>query len=189
FGDVNNDGLADLYVVKGNVAEMPDFAKEDPNNLLLQRPDGTFMESADVAGTASTHLGRGGQLADFNLDGWLDMVAVNRFVPAQVWQNTGAGDAAFVAFRLTQPGANRDAIGAWVELRRGDAVDRQEVTIGGGHASGRLGWVHFGLGAATAAEVRVIWPDGTEGPWQAVAPGGFYTLTPEGGPQVWPTQP
>jgi enediyne biosynthesis protein E4 len=189
FGDVNNDGLADLYVVKGNVAEMPDFAKEDPNNLLLQRPDGTFMESADVAGTASTYLGRGGQLADFNLDGWLDMVTVNRFVPAQVWQNTGAGDAAFVAFRLTQPGANRDAIGAWVEVRRGDAVDRQEITIGGGHASGRLGWVHFGLGAATAAEVRVIWPDGTEGPWQAVAPGGFYTLTPEGGPQVWPTQP
>lgn len=189
FGDVNNDGLADLYVVKGNVAAMPDFALQDPNNLLLQQTDGSFMESADTAGVASTHLGRGGQMADFNLDGWLDLVAVNRFVATEVWRNTGIGDASFAAFRLTQPGANRDAIGAWIEVRRGDVVDRQEITIGGGHASGRLGWVHFGLGAATAAEVRVIWPDGTEGPWQAVAPGAFYTLTPESGPQVWPAQP
>ncbi|MGL4319592.1 MAG: ASPIC/UnbV domain-containing protein, partial [Paracoccaceae bacterium] len=165
-----------------------DFAKEDPNNLLLQRPDGTFMESADAAGVASMHLGRGGQLADFNLDGWLDMVAVNRFVPAEVWQNTGAGAAGFAAFRLNQPGANRDAIGAWVEVRRGDAVDRQEITVGGGHASGRLGWVHFGLGDAATAEVRVIWPDGTEGPWQPVIVGAFQTLTPGATPTVFVPQ-
>lgn len=189
FGDVNNDGLADLFVVKGNVDSMPDFAQADPNNLLLQLPDGRFAEVADKAGVASVQTGRGGQLADFNLDGWLDMVVVNRRTPAEVWQNTGAGPAGFVAFRLNQPGANRDAIGAWVEVRRGDVVTRQEVTVGGGHASGRLGWVHFGLGAATAAEVRVIWPGGTEGPWQAVASRGFYTLAPDSDPQVWAAQP
>jgi enediyne biosynthesis protein E4 len=26
FEDVNNDGLADLFIAKGNVAKMPDFA-------------------------------------------------------------------------------------------------------------------------------------------------------------------
>ena len=36
FEDVNNDGLVDLFVAKGNVAKMPDFAAKDPNNLLLQ---------------------------------------------------------------------------------------------------------------------------------------------------------
>ena len=36
FEDVNNDGLVDLFIAKGNVAEMPDFAMKDPNNLLLQ---------------------------------------------------------------------------------------------------------------------------------------------------------
>ena len=30
FEDVNNDGLADLFIAKGNVAKMPDFAHEGP---------------------------------------------------------------------------------------------------------------------------------------------------------------
>jgi enediyne biosynthesis protein E4 len=186
FGDVNNDGLTDLFVAKGNVSTMPDFALADPNNLLLQNPDGTFIESAAAAGVASTRTSRGGQLADFNMDGWLDLVVVNRWEPALVWRNTGAGQAGFAAFRLHQPGPNRDAVGAWVEVRRGDAVDRQEITVGGGHASGRQGWVHFGLGRATAAEVRVLWPNGAIGPWQAVAVGAFQTLAPGMEPVVVP---
>ncbi len=36
FDDVNNDGLVDLFVAKGNVDQMPDFAMADPDNLLLQ---------------------------------------------------------------------------------------------------------------------------------------------------------
>ena len=36
FQDVNNDGLVDIFIAKGNVAEMPDFALKDPNNLLVQ---------------------------------------------------------------------------------------------------------------------------------------------------------
>ncbi len=39
FEDVNNDGRVDLFVAKGNVAEMPDFAAKDPNNLLIQGED------------------------------------------------------------------------------------------------------------------------------------------------------
>lgn len=33
FADVNNDGRLDIFVAKGNVAKMPDFAALDPNNL------------------------------------------------------------------------------------------------------------------------------------------------------------
>ena len=53
----NNDGLADLFVAKGNVWEMPDFAMADPNNLLLQGADGVFVEAADKAGVAVTERG------------------------------------------------------------------------------------------------------------------------------------
>ncbi|MBQ2260986.1 MAG: CRTAC1 family protein [Loktanella sp.] len=184
--DVNNDGLADIWVVKGNVDQMPDFAQEDPNNLLLQRPDGTFMEAGDSAGVASTDIGRGGLLVDFNLDGLLDMVVVNRRTAPQIWRNTGTGEVfGFAAFRLLATGANRDGINAWIELRTDGGTQRREITLGGGHASGQLGWWHFGLGTATIAEVRVLWPDGAEGPWAPVASGGFYLLTPDSPPVTW----
>ena len=42
------------------------------------------------------------------------------------------------------------------------------MTVGGGHASGQLGWIHFGLGGADGAELRVRWPDGEVGPWIAL---------------------
>lgn len=181
FEDVNNDGFADLFVAKGNVSEMPDFAMLDPNNLLLQRADGTFEEAGDRAGVASMEVARGAALADFNRDGWMDLLVVNRNAPPQVWRNTGrvtAGGmtAHWLALALQQPAPNTGAIGAWVEVKVGDGpVQRREVTVGGGHAGGSLGWQHFGLGTAEAASVRVIWPDGTEGSWQQVAADGFYT--------------
>lgn len=184
--DVNNDGLADIWVVKGNVDQMPDFAQEDPNNLLLQRTDGTFMEAGDTAGVASTDVGRGGLLVDFNLDGLLDMVVVNRRTAPQLWRNAGTDEAGgFAAFRLLAPDANRDGINAWIELRTQDGIQRREITLGGGHASGHLGWWHFGLGSAAIAEVRVLWPNGTEGAWSTIPAAGFYWLTPDSAPLVW----
>jgi hypothetical protein len=52
----------------------------------------------------------------------------------------------------------------------------REVTIGGGHAGGQLGWIHFGLGSADAAELRVRWPDGETGPWQRIDANRFATI-------------
>ena len=160
FEDVNNDGLVDLFIAKGNVAKMPDFAAKDPNNLLLQGKDGKFQEAGDKAGVASVAISRGGALTDFNLDGLLDLVVVNRWENAQVWRNTSRNAGRWIEIGLKQPGANRDAIGAWLEVKRGSAVMRREITSGGGHAGGRLGWIHFGLGNSEDAEIRVQWPDG-----------------------------
>lgn len=178
FDDVNNDGRADLFIAKGNVSQMPDFAQADPNNLLLQTPDGTFIEAGDLAGVASVATSRGAALADFNMDGLLDLVVVNRWEPAQLWRNVTPDPQAWAGVRLQQPGANRDAIGAWVEVRRADQVTRREITLGGGHASGQVGWLHFGLGDAATAEVRVIWPDGSTDDWQALPANAFSTLSP-----------
>src|SRR5690606_21650233 len=45
IADGNTDGCIDLFFTKGNVEAMPEFAAEDPNNLLLGQPAGTFAES------------------------------------------------------------------------------------------------------------------------------------------------
>jgi hypothetical protein len=185
FADVNNDGWLDLFVAKGNVAKMPDFAALDPNNLLLGQPDGTFVEAGDRAGVASMGIARGAQVVDLNLDGLLDLVVVNRWEPAQVWRQTGASGGNWVQVRLAQDGVNRDAIGAVVEIRRGAVVERHEVVSGGGHASGGVGWLHFGLGAETAAELRVIWPDGVAGDWLELPGGTFQILRRDGQAVGW----
>ncbi len=183
FDDLNNDGLIDLFVAKGNVEAMPDYASKDPSNLLLGQPDGTFVEAAEAAGVLSFARARGAALSDLNLDGLLDLVVVNRREAVKVWRNVGAGDAGspaamgdWLAVRLEDAGPNHDGIGAWIEVRVGGRTMTREVTVGGGHAGGELGPTHFGLGEADRAEVRVQWPDGETGPWLEVAANQFVTI-------------
>lgn len=180
FGDVNNDGFMDLLVTKGNVEAMADFATEDPNNLLIGQPDGTFVEGATEANLVDYGRSRGASLTDLNLDGMLDVVVVERRQPVKLWRNTGeAGN--WLAVDVRQPAPNTNAIGAWVEVKMGNTVIPVERTIGGGHAGGELGTLHFGIGRADTAEVRVIWPDGEEGDWMNVEANQSVVLDRESG--------
>ncbi|MHB8960572.1 MAG: CRTAC1 family protein [Candidatus Limnocylindrales bacterium] len=186
FEDVNNDGIMDLYVSKGNIDQMPDYASRDPSNLYIGQPGGTFTEQAAAAGIINYDHSRGAALVDLNGDGLLDLVEVKVNAPMLVFRNVGAGTAAapqamghWLGVSLQEADGNSDAIGAVIEVRAGALDVRREVVVGGGHISGQLGPTHFGLGDATSAEVRVQWPDGTWGPWQTTAADRAVTVTRE----------
>ncbi len=169
FGDVNNDGLLDLFIAKGNVDQMPGSAMQDPNNLLMQSGDGIFREHGAEAGIATPARSRGAALADFNGDGRLDLVVVNRRAPLELWRNETPGVGNWLTIELRQPAPNTHAVGAWVEVRvEGDVVAR-ELTVGGGHVGGQSLPLHFGLGPADMAEFRVQWPGGVWSDWKMVA--------------------
>ncbi len=167
FGDVNNDTRPDLFIAKGNVDQMPGLATKDPNNLLMQGADGIFTEAGDVAGIANFARSRGAGLVDLNNDGLLDIVVVNRRAEAELYENVTQNAGNWIAVSPRLSGANLNAVGAWVELRAGGVSQEQEVTVGGGHASGQATALHFGLGDAVSAELRVLWPDGSLSEWQA----------------------
>ena len=193
LADVNNDGTLDLYLSKGNVNAQADHSSDDPSNLLLGRPDGTFVESAREAGVVSVGLARGAAVVDLNADGMLDLVEVNRSENVRLWRNVGVGTAdepqaagSWLALRVHQPAPNTDAVGAWVEVRANGSVHRQQVLVGGGHASGHVGWLHWGLGTAESADVRVTWPDGEQTPWTPVDADTFVMIDRQAAaPAVW----
>ena len=187
FADVDNDGLLDLFVTKGNVDAQTDHAMRDPSNLLIGRADGTFVDAAEPAGLLDFGSARGAALVDLDLDGLLDLVVVHRREPVTIWHNVGSGSADrarsaghWIAVRLEQPAPNVDAIGAWLDVEAvGPTSSRtvtREVTVGGGHVSGQLGWLHTGLGDADLARVRVRWPDGETGDWYEVDADRFIVV-------------
>lgn len=167
FSDFNNDGLFDLYIAKGNVEAMPEFAQYDPDNLLIGQWDETYLEAGHVAGIALDRVGRGAALVDLNLDGLLDLVVVNRNGPASLFRNQGAATdwgyaplGNWLEIELLQDGGNALGVGARISVKIGNRTLNRTVQVGGGHASDHLGFVHFGIGTAERAEIRVRWPDG-----------------------------
>jgi hypothetical protein len=183
FADFNNDGALDLFIAKGNVEQMEDFASVDPDNLLIGGWDGNFTEAGHLAGIALPTKGRGAVVTDFNMDGRLDLLVVNREQPASLFRNLGAksGDGAraagnFVAIELHQDSANPDAVGALISVKSGTRTFNRTVQVGGGHASGHAGFVHVGIGTAERAQIRIKWPDGDWSPPYRVFGNNFVRI-------------
>jgi len=142
-----------------------------------------FANVSAVTGLDFTDDGRGLALADWDLDGDLDVWLANRTGPRLRWMRneTEPGDR-FVAFRLEGTTSNRDAIGSRVEVRLrapNDANAKLVQTLQAGDAflSQSSKWLHFGLGPrATVRDVMIRWPDNKQETFTGAERGGRYVL-------------
>ncbi len=91
FGDLNNDGLIDLYVTGSHYP----FLGGPGNQLMLQRPDGSFEDVAVEAGVMNGGWAWGTVVADLDLDGLEDIACASGFnqlwtaEPVRVWLGEG----------------------------------------------------------------------------------------------------
>lgn len=162
--DRDGDGDPDLYV--HNESEDDVYYRNDGGTFAIEdgaRPPDPFagMGIGDDPGLPDD--GRNLALVDWDLDGAPDLWIASRNGPQlRLLRNRGRRDAHFVALRLEGRGANRDAVGAQVELQRGDDAPLVRwIAAGGSLLSQSDKWVHFDLGDATQIErVRVTWPGG-----------------------------
>ncbi len=93
-GDINNDGLLDMYV-----ASITYPTTNGPGNvMMLQNPDGSYTNTARQAGTYSGHWGWGVLILDLDHDGDRDIAETNGYTgefagdPAVLFENTDAGE-------------------------------------------------------------------------------------------------
>ncbi|MFL6213162.1 MAG: FG-GAP-like repeat-containing protein [Blastocatellia bacterium] len=84
--DYNNDGLLDLFVMRGGW----DYPMR--NSLLKNNGDGTFTDVTAQSGLdAGAYRTHSAVWADFDNDGWLDVFIGHEMEPSQLFRNKGDG--------------------------------------------------------------------------------------------------
>ncbi|MEL7532530.1 MAG: FG-GAP-like repeat-containing protein, partial [Bacteroidota bacterium] len=158
WGDVDNDGDLDLFVVNDN---------GNPNRLYLNEGDGTF--SVQYNSVVNTILANSAtaSFADYDKDGDIDLfVGNNQYQANKLYKNEKGSYFRWKYFKLEGTQSNKSAIGAKIFCKAniyGQSVwQMREISsqTGGVSAQNSL-YAHFGLGDAVQIDsVRIIWPSG-----------------------------
>ena len=164
FLDFDNDGLLDLYFVAGNIYPKAnvngDYRPDQPNALFHNRGAGKFRDVSAITGTDHTGVARGLAVADYDGDGFLDLLVANIDQPPVLLRNSG-NDNHWLAVQLVGKRSNRDGVGARLALTAGGRRQVREIHSGTSFLSQHSLVAHFGLGRLDRAdELQIRWPSG-----------------------------
>ncbi|MGA2832384.1 MAG: CRTAC1 family protein [Terracidiphilus sp.] len=181
--DFDNDGYPDILVTTGTVYPeaariSPRYPARSPRILFRNQGNGTFVEMGAEAGPGitATHMGRGAAFGDFDNDGDMDVLIMNVNEPPSLLRNDAPADNHWIKIRLEGTKSNRSAIGSRVLARYGGKVQVQEVLSGTSYISSNDPRLHFGLGAATTADIEIHWPLGLVEKYPGLAAGQLVTI-------------
>ena len=186
FGDFDNDGWKDLFVVNGlrsgnkdnyipvlvnlitqpgvdftNVTIWPHIGQMtwsgyQKKKMFRNLGGQTFKEISGEAGVDNEADGRGIGMGDFDNDGRLDLYQANADQTSLYYHGVTQGGGNWVQFKLTGTKSNRDAIGARITLTAGGLTQIQEIDGGNGYAGQSTKRAHMGIGTAAKIDSMEI---------------------------------
>jgi hypothetical protein len=177
FFDYDNDGRLDLLVVNGAVRHLQQLVSKgdpyplgQPNQLFHNEGTGQFVETSEQAGQAFRLLevSRGAAFGDLDNDGDTDVLVTNNNGKVRLFLNRIGNRNNWLGLRLLGKSANRDMLGADVEV----VVTRRQVLwrrarTDGSYCSSQDPRVLVGIGSSERVDaVRIHWPDGTVEEWK-----------------------
>jgi len=182
LADLDNDGLPDILWVTGGVypeieVKHPQYPYKTPRIVFRNLGAGRFEQITDAGpGIEAAHASRGAAFGDFDNDGDLDVLVLNRNEAPSLLRNDLKGGNHWLSVRLEGVQSNRSAIGARVTATYGERKQSQVVTAQSSFLSTNDKRLHFGLGASTGASLEIVWPNGQTEKIGSVAADEFVTV-------------
>lgn len=182
FGDLDQDGFLDLYVVNGMIesttfAHLPQHELVEENQVFRNVGGSSFAPVPNWS-LNSQRSGRGMSMADLDNDGDLDIVVNNLRGAAQLFENELCmGSSVEVEVRWPAS-ANTRALGATLTLQTDAGKYTRQVRAASGYLSGDPTRIHFGIPAdASVQMVTIRWPDGTVSTVDEITPRQLLVVT------------
>jgi hypothetical protein len=182
FGDLDNDGYLDLYVVNGMRAlDLFDYLPENElieENQVFRNQAGRQFVAAPGWALNARQGGRGMSMADLDGDGDLDIVINNLLAPSQIFENRLCGGSSIELDLHWPVSRNSRALGAQVTLHTSSGDYQREVRALSGYLSGDPARLHIGLPDQSRIDALSIrWPDGARSQVEPFAAGTLTTVT------------
>jgi len=168
--DFDNDRDLDIFFANGHFLKNIELINDRttyrvPNTLMLNDGRGGFSHVSKSAGPGLeiSESSRGAGFEDVDRDGDIDCVILNANARPTYSENRSKNVGNWIGIRLIGTTANRDAIGASVQISADGIKQVAMVHAGRGYQSHYGSELHFGLGKATRVEpILVTWPGGEQ---------------------------
>jgi hypothetical protein len=199
FFDPDNDGWLDILICNGHVyPEVEASHLEAPyaerKYLYRNLRNGQFEEVTEKAGSGMTDPApaRGCAFGDYDNDGDTDVVVNCVNALPQLLRCDVTAVRHWIKVRLVGTKSNRTGIGARIVVTAENVSGKplrqvEEVRSGGSYYSQNDLRIHFGLDAATKADVEIAWPSGAKDVLKGLEVDRLYVI--EEGGKVLKTMP